>query len=122
MIHEKIRHLREQRRLRDEDMAERLHISQSTYSRLEKGEIKLDVERLGKIAEIFGVPMEELLSNDSIVFHVEAISGGANGCQRVEQHFPEEFMRRMLDRFEAHIMELQDMNKRLLALLERGKG
>lgn len=122
MIHEKIRHLRELRRLRDEDMAERLGISQSTYSRLEKGEIKLDVERLRKIAEILEVPVEDLLNNDSIVFHVQTISGGANGCQRVDQHFPEEFMRRMLDRLDVHVQELHEMNKRLLALLERGKG
>ncbi len=122
MIHEKIRHLRELRRLRDEDMAGRLGISQCTYSRLEKGEIKLDVERLRKIAEILEVPVEDLLNNDSIVFHVQTISGGANGCQRVDQHFPEEFMRRMLDRLDVHVQELHEMNKRLLALLERGKG
>ncbi len=42
--------------------------------------------------------------------------------QRVEQHFPEEFMRQMMAVHEAHLKELQEMNKRLLALLERGQG
>lgn len=124
MIHEKIRHFRELRRLRDEDMAERLNISQSTYSRLEKGEIKMDVERLGKIAEILEVPVEELLSPDSVVFHIGHNSGGSNGWynHQLVQQFPQEIMQPLLDRFEAHIKELHEMNRRLLTLLERGQG
>src|SRR5690606_19117656 len=116
--------LRKQRKLRDEDMAERLGISQSTYSRLEKGEIKLDVERLHKIAEVLEVPVEDLLNPEPVVFHAHDNKGGSNGWynQQLMQHFPEEFLRQMMDRYDAHVQELQEMNKRLLALLERGQG
>ncbi len=121
MIHEKIRNLRVKRKLRDEDMAERLHISQSAYSRLEKGEVKMDVERLGKIAEILEVPIEELLAPDPVVFHVEHNSGGSKGWynHQLVQHFPQDIVQQLLDRLESHIKELQEMNKRLLALLEQ---
>jgi transcriptional regulator with XRE-family HTH domain len=128
MIHEKIRHLREQKRLRHEDMAERLGISQSTYSRLETGDTKLDVERLKGIAEALDVPLEELLNNEPLVFNVYDNKGGANGY--VKHYLPEEFVQRLIASFdarhEAHIKELQQANTRyeqltarLLELLEK---
>jgi len=130
MIHEKIRYLREQKKLRDEDMADRLGISQSTYSRLEKGDIKMDVERLRKIAEVLEVPVEDLLRNDSMVFHVQNNSGGTQQCGYVHHNLPEEFVERLMNRFDArqdaYVKELQKANSRyeqltgrLLELLEK---
>ncbi|MBX2974156.1 MAG: helix-turn-helix transcriptional regulator [Flavobacteriales bacterium] len=128
MIHEKIRHLREQKKLRDEDMAERLGISQSTYSRLEKGDIKMDVERLQKIADVLEVPVEDLLRSEPVVFNVHDNTGGANGY--VKHYLPEEFVQQLMDRYdarhEAYVKELQQANTRyeqltarLLGLLEK---
>lgn len=128
MIHEKIRHLREQKKLRDEDMAERLGISQSTYSRLENGDIKMDVERLQKIADVLEVPVEELFKNEPVVFHVQNNSGGSNGWynQQLVQQFPDEFAKRFVDLHESLVKELQQANtryeqltSRLLELLEK---
>lgn len=131
MITEKIRILREQKKLRHEDMAERLGISQSAYSRLEKGDAKLDVERLQKIAEVLEVPVEDLIKNDPVVFQVQNNSGGTQQCGYVQHnHLPEEFVQRLMDRFdarqEAHIKEWQQANARyeqltarLMALLEK---
>lgn len=121
MIHQKIRHLRELKKLRHEDMADRLGISPSAYSRLENGETKLDVERLKIIADTLEVSADELLNSEPVVFHVQNNSGGSNGWynQNLVQHFPEEFLRQMMERYDAHVKELQEMNKRLLALLEK---
>lgn len=128
MITQKIRILREQKKLRHEEMADRLGISQSAYSRLEKGDAKLDVDRLRKIAEILEVPVEELLSNDPITINVYDNKGGTNGY--VKHNVPEEFVERLMDRVDArhavYMKELQQANERyegltsrLLALLEK---
>ncbi|HRP81947.1 MAG TPA: helix-turn-helix domain-containing protein [Flavobacteriales bacterium] len=128
MITEKIRILREQKKLRHEDMAERLNISQSAYSRLEKGDAKLDVERLQKIAEVLEVPVEDLLNTEPLVFNVYDNKGGANGY--VKHNIPEEFVQKMIERFNAqqelYLKQLQEANVRyqqlaaqLLKLLER---
>ncbi|MFT3884852.1 MAG: helix-turn-helix transcriptional regulator [Flavobacteriales bacterium] len=114
MITEKIRILREQKKLRHEDMAERLNISQSAYSRLEKGDAKLDVERLQKIAEVLEVPVEELLNGEPLIFNVYDNKGGANGY--VKHNIPEEFVQKLMDRFDArqdaYVKELQQANAR----------
>lgn len=128
MITEKIRFLREQKKLRHEDMAERLGISQSSYSRLEKGDAKLDVERFKKIAEVLEVPVEDLLNNEPLIFNVYNSKGGANGY--VKHNLPEEFVQRLMDRIEKRqdtfMKELQQSNARyekltarLLELLEK---
>lgn len=77
MVTQKIRFLREQKKLRHEDMAERLGISPSTYQRLESGETKMDVKRLQKIAEVLDVNPDDLLNSEPIVFNVSDNSGGA---------------------------------------------
>lgn len=128
MITEKIRILRERKKLRHEDMAEKLNISQSAYSRLEKGDAKLDVERLQKIAEVLEVPVEDLLDNGPLIFNVYDKKGEANGY--VKHNIPEDLVQRLLDRFDArqdaHLQELQRANARyeqltarLLELLEK---
>lgn len=40
-------------------MAEILNMSQSAYSKMERGESKMDVERLCEIAEVLNTPVNE---------------------------------------------------------------
>lgn len=125
MINQKIRSLRELKKLRQEDVAERLGITQHAYSRMETGETKLDVERLKLIAGVLDVPVEVLLNLEPMVItFTQHNNGGTNGYNRhVENHGSEEFIQRLLDRYDArydaHLRELQQMNARLLELLER---
>ena len=109
MIKDKIRFLREAKKLRHEDMAERLGMSRSAYSRLETGEVKLDVDRLQQIADVLDVPPEELLNDQPVVFNALNNSGGTNGCQHVEIHFPQEVVQQMLDRYDAQVQMLQEL-------------
>lgn len=124
MVTQKIRFLREQKKLRHEDMAERLGISPSTYQRLESGETRMDVERLKKIAEVLEVNPDDLLNSEPIVFNVSNNSGGAYANYGHIGHLiPEEFVRELMDRLdakhEAHVKNLEAMNQRLLDLLEK---
>ena len=45
-----------------EKVAIMLDMEQNTYSRLERGETKLDIERLQKIADLYGISVYQLLN------------------------------------------------------------
>ena len=53
-VHDKIRFLRESKKLSQEDMAAKLNMSVSGYSKIERGETKPHFDKLEKIAEVFG--------------------------------------------------------------------
>lgn len=63
-ISDKIRALRELNNWSQEDMAERMNISKSSYSRLERDESKLDLSKLEKLAAIFKIDIAELITSD----------------------------------------------------------
>lgn len=70
-VGDKIRKIRELKSITLKDMADRLHISQSNYSRLECDEVSLTIDRLEVIAEIFGMKPEDVLTFDEkMVFHI----------------------------------------------------
>lgn len=56
--------LRRIRKLTQQDMADELGISQRTYSRIESGDKKLNIDTLGTIAQILQVSLIELLVED----------------------------------------------------------
>lgn len=62
---ERISKLRQKRHLSQEKISEDLHISQAAYTKLERGETKLTVERLYQIAEVLKTEISELLGIES---------------------------------------------------------
>lgn len=64
MQHEKIRNLRKQNKLSQEQMAELLGINRATLSKYETGVIVPSLSQLRKIAEILHVSVVELFPND----------------------------------------------------------
>ena len=63
-IKDKIKNLREMNGWSQEVMAERLNMSKNGYARIERGESKLDMERLEKIAETFSLEVVDLISQE----------------------------------------------------------
>lgn len=61
-----IRKIRKKKKISQFDMSEKLHISQSAYAKVERGETTLDVERLITISEILEVKLEQLLLESSL--------------------------------------------------------
>jgi transcriptional regulator with XRE-family HTH domain len=57
----RIKAVRRARKLSQREVAERLHLSQSAYAKLEQGCSKIDIDRLLQLTEIFAVPLEQLL-------------------------------------------------------------
>lgn len=60
--HETIRLMREMNKLSQEEMAEKLNMSPSGYSKIERGETKLYLDKLQQIAQIFNIDAGELLA------------------------------------------------------------
>lgn len=65
-IQDKIRYLRQQQKWTQEQTADRLSMSASSYARLENGDTRLNAEKLDKLARLFGVDVADLLDNGNI--------------------------------------------------------
>jgi transcriptional regulator with XRE-family HTH domain len=61
-VHEKIRFLRESKDWSQEDMAGKLSMSVSGYSKIERGETKVAISKLKKVSEVLGIDVMELMS------------------------------------------------------------
>jgi len=69
-IGHRIKKLREMRNLTQEHLAEKLGISVSGFSRIERDEVKVSGERLIRIAELLEVSVDELLRfGDGLIFN-----------------------------------------------------
>ena len=67
----KIKKLRELKNLTQEHVSQVLGLNQSAYSRLETGDSEISFSKIEKIAELFGMKPEEVVSfNEQMVFNV----------------------------------------------------
>ena len=62
---EKIRKIRIERKLKQEEVADLLSISQRAYSKIENDEVQLKIDRLQQIADILQVDAKKLLPENS---------------------------------------------------------
>jgi transcriptional regulator with XRE-family HTH domain len=67
-IHNKIKRLREQSDLTQQEMADKLNMHLKTWQKVENGITKLDIERLKQIAEILGTTVEDLINVEDSVY------------------------------------------------------
>jgi DNA-binding XRE family transcriptional regulator len=61
MLCRRIRALREKAGLTQNEVAERLSVSQAAYCRLERGEIEISLTRMLALGELYGVSLHQLL-------------------------------------------------------------
>lgn len=74
----KLLSIRDERRLSQAEMADLLDIPTSTYSRIERNETSLEVEKLAGFAETLGVSMHDLLP-ETIAMHSKINNSGFGG-------------------------------------------
>lgn len=79
-VNEKIRLMREMNDWTQEDMAEKMSMSLNSYSKLERGESKLYLDKLEKVAEVFEVDVTDLLSlnKQGLIYLVNKENSGNN--------------------------------------------
>ncbi len=70
-LHEKIGLLRRIKGWSQEEMSEKLSMSPNGYAKIERGETDVQWSRLGRIAQILGIDMKDLVAfDDRTVFNV----------------------------------------------------
>lgn len=62
-VNEKIRKLREAKEWSQEQMAKKMHMSLSGYSKIERGETKLYLDKLEQIAQVLDIDIVELINS-----------------------------------------------------------
>lgn len=70
-LSEKIRQIRLQKGLSQENMADMLGLSTTAYGDIERGRTELSVSRLENVAKLLDVPLPELLGIDSSMSETE---------------------------------------------------
>lgn len=79
MYGDKIRAFRIMRGFSQEYMADKLSVAQNTYSKYENNAEKLPYETLEKIADVLGVSVVDITSNEPIIINNQASNQGAQG-------------------------------------------
>jgi transcriptional regulator with XRE-family HTH domain len=80
-VHEKIRFLRESKNWSQEDMAEKLNMSISGYSKIERGATKAYIPKMKQIAEVLDVDLIELIPLDGKNIYLNNnYSNNGEGC------------------------------------------
>lgn len=75
----RIKQIREFKNYTQDYMADKLGLSQNSYSRIETGQTKLDVDRLREISKLLDVPVEGVLNDEANVFNFTNNSGLSAG-------------------------------------------
>jgi len=67
-MHDKIRLLRELNQFSQEEMAEKMNMSPSGYAKIERGDTKLQYDKLVQIAQIFNMNVADFVDSEKGVF------------------------------------------------------
>ena len=77
-LNDKIRELRKAQNWSQEEMAEKMEMSKNGYARIERGECKLDWDKLQKIAAIFKIDIVQLIEAENKGFVIQQTIGFHN--------------------------------------------
>lgn len=107
-IHEKIKAVRESKKLSQNYLAYELNLSQSQYSRREKGEIHFVPEEIVKVSKLLGITISELFGEEIAgLKFAEDIENGSASLKLMEQ-------------YELRIKEKDEMISLLKNLIKNG--
>ena len=65
MLYENIRNLREEYDKKQQELADYLHVKQTTYSKYELGKINIPIEVLIALADYYNVSVDYLIGRDT---------------------------------------------------------
>ena len=108
-LYQRIKDTREEKKISQEYIAHELSLSQSQYSRREKGEVKFLADELLTIARILEVSIAQLYGESGNSFAVHTQNGGNFG-----QYIS--VSEKLIEQYEARLKEKDEM----IQILKRG--
>ncbi|TAE72078.1 MAG: XRE family transcriptional regulator [Bacteroidetes bacterium] len=104
-LYEKITALRKVKRLTQQDMAEKLNMSDNAYSKIEQGKTQISVERLKKIAKVLDMEKQDIENfEEKMIFN--KIENGTNTNFGNGINLSENFEKER-EAYKSHISDLQ---------------
>ena len=116
IVGEKIKNLRKSRNLSQEEVAEFIHVSQSTYARIESGASNSWAGYILPLCELFGIQPEELLKTDHIV-----INNNNTSCQYSGGYVVNQLSEKLVEQYEKRLAEKDSLIADLQQELEELK-
>ena len=115
-IHNRVKALREEKKLSQEYIAHELGLNQSQYSRRENGEVKFMAQEVFNLSKLLDTPVGDLFGDEVMIFQNTHQKGGVFG-QFVQ--IPE----KVLELYEARLKEkdktIQLLEEKIMALEEK---
>lgn len=106
-----IKRIREQKGISQDYMAMELGISQSTYTKLERGEVNLYVDRLLKIAKVLNIGLARIFDeNANNSFNVNTYDTSSNFNQVIENQYNDskELIKKLQSTLESENQHLKE--------------
>lgn len=104
----KIRTLRKEKGLSQEQVADLLHISQSSFARIENGENSTWANYLTPLCDLFEIEPEELVKQETIVINQDQKGGHSNNAFIINQ-----LSEKLIEQFEQRIKEKEAIIEQL---------
>ncbi len=112
-VNEKIRFLRENKNLTQDQMAERLGMSTNGYAKIERGETRLTIPKLEQIVEVFDTDVLELMSlGEKIVYFQDSDNHSINIINPTSQDLMAEIIQ--LKQTITHQQEILEAKNQLI--------
>lgn len=106
-IGQRLKDLRKSKGMTQEQVADYLSISQSSYARIENGESQSWVNYLDKICELFKIEIEDLLKKDKVIINNNQ-QGGVGYAETINN-----LSEKLVEQYEERIKELKEIISQL---------
>lgn len=107
-LHDKIRTMREINHWSQEEMAEKLAMSTNGYAKIERGQTKMNIEKLQQIAQIFNVNVSDLIEKEHSLFF---LFGDHNNHNELNNYNCAESVALELEKLKLMLSHSQEMVK-----------
>jgi len=116
----RIKQLREERHLNQKEVAAVLDLSTSAYCDLENGHTTFTAVALDKLAQFYGLTLDEFLHGDKAVMNMnDNSSNGFNAYHMQHQHgVSEDTMKKLFDLFGAAMTALEKISEQQAKVIE----
>jgi len=105
LVGKKIKNLRKQKNMSQEQVADYLHVSQSTYARIENGESHSWASYIEPISKLFEIQPEELLKNEVVrVDKIETNNGAIYNVGIINQ-----LSEKLIEQYEQRIKDKDEI-------------